>query len=59
MNFALLGDDRAVLPLIRAIGRHQDHRVECAAMIGSLERELLRGSRSADIADMGPDFDRE
>jgi len=44
MNFALLGDDRAVLPLIRAIGRHQDHRVECAAMIGSLERELLRAA---------------
>jgi predicted dehydrogenase len=42
MNFALLGDDRAVLPLVRAIARHQQHRIECAASVGTLERELLR-----------------
>jgi hypothetical protein len=44
MNFALLGDDRAVLPLVRAVARSQEHHVECAAMIGPLERELLRAA---------------
>jgi predicted dehydrogenase len=42
MNFALLGDDPAVLPLVRAIARHPQHRIEGAALVGSLERELLR-----------------
>ena len=42
MNFAMLGDDAAVLPLVRAIARHQQHRIECAAIIGPHERELLR-----------------
>jgi predicted dehydrogenase len=55
MNFALLGDDRTVLPLIRAIARHQEHRVECAAMIGSLERDLLRAAPGLRIL---PTWDR-
>jgi predicted dehydrogenase len=55
MNFALLGDDRAVLPLVRAIARHQEHRVDCAAMIGSLERELLRAAPGLRIL---PTWDR-
>jgi hypothetical protein len=42
MNFALLGDDPAVLPLVRAIARHPDHRIDCAALAGALERELSR-----------------
>jgi predicted dehydrogenase len=55
MNFALLGDDGAVLPLVRAIARNQDHRVECAAMIGPLERELLRAAPGLRIL---PTWDR-
>lgn len=55
MNFALLGDDRAVLPLVRAIARSQEHHVECAAMIGPLERELLRVAPSVRML---PSWDR-
>jgi predicted dehydrogenase len=55
MNFALLGDDRAVLPLVRAIARSQEHHVECAAMVGSLERELLRAAPGLQIS---PTWDR-
>ncbi len=55
MNFALLGDDPAVLPLVRAIARHQQHRIECAALVGSLERELLRSAPGLRIL---PGWDR-
>lgn len=44
MNFALLGDGAAVLPLVRAIARHQRHRIDCAALVGSLEREIARSA---------------
>jgi predicted dehydrogenase len=55
MNFALLGDDPAVLPLVRAIARHQQHRIEVAAMIGPLERELLRSAPGVRVL---PSWDR-
>jgi predicted dehydrogenase len=55
MNFALLGDDPAVLPLVRAIARHQQHRIESAALVGSLERELLRSAPGLRIL---PGWDR-
>ena len=55
MNFALIGDDPAVLPLVRAITHSQDHHIECAAMIGSLERELLRANPGLRIL---PTWDR-
>jgi hypothetical protein len=55
MNFALLGDDPAVLPLVRAIARHHDHRLECAAETGDLERELLRNAPSVQVL---PAWDR-
>lgn len=49
MNFALLGDDPAVLPLVRAIARNAEHRIDCAALPGPLERELLRIAPSVRI----------
>jgi hypothetical protein len=55
MNFALLGDDPVVLPLVRAIARHQQHRIECAASFGSLERELQRSAPGVRIL---PGWDR-
>jgi len=55
MNFALLGDDPAVLPLVRAIARHQQHRIEVAALIGPLERELLRSAPGLRVL---PSWDR-
>ena len=42
MNFALLGDDPAVLPLVRAIALQQEHQIVWAVLAGSLERELNR-----------------
>jgi predicted dehydrogenase len=55
MNFALLGDDPAVLPLVRAIARHHQHRVEAAVLIGPLERELLRSAPGLRVL---PSWDR-
>ena len=37
MNFALVGDDPDILPLISALAASQTHRLECAALIGGLE----------------------
>jgi predicted dehydrogenase len=55
MNFALLGDDPVVLPLIHAIARHQQHRIESAALVGALERELQRSAPGVRIL---PGWDR-
>jgi hypothetical protein len=40
MNFALIGDDPDILPLIRAIAASSTHRLECAALIRGLESPL-------------------
>ena len=40
MNFALLGDDRVVLPLVRTLAEHSEHRIVCAALVGGMQGEL-------------------
>jgi predicted dehydrogenase len=40
MNFALVGDDPDILPLVSAIAVHSTHRLDCAALVGTLEPRL-------------------
>jgi predicted dehydrogenase len=40
MNFALVGDDPDILPLVGAIAASPDDRLECAALAGDLESQL-------------------
>ena len=40
MRFALLGDAREVLPLVRAIASHPEHTLSRAALVGELYGEL-------------------
>ena len=40
MNFALLGDDPAALPLLRAIAGSSEHRLARAALAGPMERAV-------------------
>ena len=42
MNFALLGNDPAVLPLVSAITGHSRHALTHAALPGDLQGELMR-----------------
>jgi hypothetical protein len=42
MNFALLGNDPAVLPLVHAMGRQERHSIGSAALCGGLQSDLLR-----------------
>ncbi|HUG91274.1 MAG TPA: hypothetical protein VML55_10595 [Planctomycetaceae bacterium] len=42
MRFVLLGDDRAVLPLARAIARHPGHALARASLVGELQGELMQ-----------------
>jgi myo-inositol 2-dehydrogenase/D-chiro-inositol 1-dehydrogenase len=41
MRFTLLGDDRAILPLLRTIANHPEHKVIQAALVGELQGELM------------------
>ena len=41
MKFALVGDDPAVLPLMRALAEHPEHSLTLAAFPGELQTELL------------------
>lgn len=40
MKFALIGDDPDILPLTSAIADSQTHRLDCAALLGSLDARL-------------------
>jgi predicted dehydrogenase len=40
MNFALIGDDPEILPLVSAIAARPTNRLECAALVGELASEL-------------------
>jgi predicted dehydrogenase len=42
MKFALIGDDPDILPLTSAIAASQTHRLDCAALIGSLDARLRK-----------------
>ncbi len=41
MNFALLGDDPGLLPIVRAIGEHPEDRLTSAALCGELQQTLM------------------
>ena len=51
MNFALLGDDPAALPLARAIAAHPDHALTRASLAGDTLPELLRLSPATKVGD--------
>jgi predicted dehydrogenase len=40
MNFALIGDDSEILPLVSAIAGRPTNRLECAALVGELASDL-------------------
>ena len=40
MNFALIGDDPEILPLVSAIAARPTNRLECAALVGELASDL-------------------
>jgi hypothetical protein len=42
MKFALVGDDPVVLPLVRVLAEHPEHRLLAAALLGGLEADVLR-----------------
>jgi len=42
MNFVLLGNDPAVLPLLRAIAAHKQHRLTHAATVTTLSADILQ-----------------
>lgn len=44
MNFGLLGDDAATLPLLRAISAHAEHRLTHAAFVGDLLETIVQSS---------------
>ncbi|MEX2287835.1 MAG: hypothetical protein WD648_12150 [Planctomycetaceae bacterium] len=50
MNFALLGDDAAVSPLIAAIAANPEHRLSHAALTGAMTPEWLTVSPSTTVA---------
>ncbi len=56
MNFALLGDDDASLPLIRAIIAHSEHRLTAVALAESILPELLRQTPSLRIVPQWEDL---
>ncbi|MGH7127063.1 MAG: hypothetical protein ACREIV_00745, partial [Planctomycetaceae bacterium] len=56
MNFALLGDDPAVLPIVRAIAADPSHALLWAAHVGRLEPDVLRLAPNVQIADDWPDL---
>ncbi len=51
MKFAVLGDDPAVLPLVRALVADPEHLVTRAALAGDLEAEILRSVPAVKIVD--------
>jgi hypothetical protein len=54
MNFASLGDDRALLPTLRAIAADGRHRLTCVALSGALEPELLQIAPGVRILESWP-----
>ncbi|MBW3538963.1 MAG: hypothetical protein KY476_01710 [Planctomycetes bacterium] len=50
MRFALLGDDPAALPLVRALADDERHRLVCAAHCGTLQAELMTAAPAVRIA---------
>ena len=51
MNFALLGDDLAVLPLVQAMKEHAHHDLTHAALASSTQAELMKTVPSVRIVD--------
>ncbi|MCH7989309.1 MAG: hypothetical protein IID46_09195 [Planctomycetes bacterium] len=51
MNFALLGDDLAVLPVVQAIKDHPQHDLTHAALASTLQAELMTSAPSVRIVD--------
>lgn len=51
MDFALIGDDPAVLPLIQAIAEAPEHRLTHAANVGAFRSDLKRCCTSVDVVE--------
>lgn len=51
MNFALLGDDLAALPLVKAIAAHPDHALTHAAAVAGIQAELMQSAPAIRILD--------